>query len=208
MLEKSCYSFLDALASREPVPGGGGASALAGSLGMALGCMVGNLTAGKKTYADVEEDIQALLVKSRELMARFNRLVAEDAEVFEPLARAYGMPRGTPEEKQKKEQVLQAALVQAARVPLEIARCSLAALKLLDEYAQKGSRLVVSDAGTGALLCKAALQGAGLNVLVNLKLMKDENLKKELAEELAALEREGLALADRIYSSVRGQLCS
>ncbi len=207
MLDNTCTDFIEALASKKPVPGGGGASALTGSLGTALGSMVGNLTTGKKKYADVEEDIQRLLRQSEELTARFNGLVVKDAEVFEPLSRAYGMPRGTEEEKKEREQVLQSALKKAALVPLEIAECSLEALRLLDEYALKGSRLVISDAGVGAVLCKAALQGARLNVLINVKLMKDVNLKAELLQKINALEKEGAALADKIYGCVEGELC-
>jgi formiminotetrahydrofolate cyclodeaminase len=207
MLNQSCLEFIDHLASKAPVPGGGGASALVGSIGIALGSMVGNLTTGKKKYADVEEDIQILLKRSEALIQRFNRLVAEDAEVFEPLSKAYGMPSETEEEKLEKERVLQEALIKATQIPLEIAENSLAAIRLLEQYAKKGSRLVVSDAGVGVIFCKAALQGAKLNVMINLKLMKDEKLKKEFGDKIAAYEADGLKLADQVYAYVEGLLC-
>lgn len=207
MLEKSCLVFLDELSSKAPVPGGGGASALVGAIGVALGSMVGNLTTGKKKYADVEEEIQLLLRKSEELTMRLKQLVQKDAAVFEPLAKAYGLPTDTEEEKEEKERALQEALVQATRVPLAIAECSLEGIHLLDQYAKKGSRLVVSDAGVGVIFCKSALQGAKLNVLINLKLMKNEELKKELSDRMAAIEEEGLQLADQVYQYVEGELC-
>lgn len=207
MLNKSCYEFIEVLAAKAPVPGGGGASALVGAIGMALGSMVGNLTTGKKKYANVEEDIQALLIKSNALTKRLNGLVQEDAEVFEPLSKAYGLPADTEEEKSVKEEVLQAALVRATQVPLEIAECSLEGIRLLDQYAKKGSRLAVSDAGVGAVFCKSALQGAKLNVLINLKLMKNEALKKEFSGKMAVIEEEGLKLADQVYEYVEEQLC-
>lgn len=207
MLELSCLKFIDELSSKTPAPGGGGASALVGSIGVALGSMVGNLTVGKKKYEDVEEDIQILLKKSEALIMRLNQLVQKDAAVFEPLAKAYGMPTDTEEERADRDKVLQEALIQATKVPLTIAECSLEGIRLLDQYARKGSRLAVSDAGVGVIFCKSAIQGSKLNVLINLKLMKDEALKKELHDKMTALEIEGLKLADQVYQYVEEQLC-
>jgi len=206
MLELSCLKFISELSSKAPVPGGGGASALVGSIGVALGSMVGNLTVGKEKYKDVEEDIRVLLNKSEALIMRLNQLVEKDAAVFEPLAKAYGMPSSTAEERAEKERVLQEALVQATKVPLAIAECSLEGIRLLDQYARKGSRLAVSDAGVGAALCKSAIQGAKLNVMINLKLMKDQALKTELKNKMEAVEAEGMRLADQVYKYVEEQL--
>lgn len=207
MLELSCLKFIDELSSKTPVPGGGGAAALVGSIGVALGCMVGNLTVGKKKYADVEEEVQILLKKSEALIMRLNQLVQKDAAVFEPLAKAYGMPIDTAEGRAEKDRVLQEALVQATKVPLAIAECSLEGIRLLDQYARKGSRIAVSDAGVGVIFCKSAIQGSKLNVLINLKLMKDERLKKELKDKMTVIEAEGLKLADQVYQYVEDQLC-
>lgn len=208
MLDKTCYEFIDALASKAPIPGGGGASALIASIGVALGCMVGNLTVGKKKYVDVEEDILELLNKSQALIDRTNILVQKDAEVFEPLSKAYRLPSETEQQRMDKEAILQKELIKATMVPLEIAECSLEGIKLMEQYAKKGSRLVISDAGVGAVFCKSALQGAKLNVLINLKLMEDETLKKELQNRITVIETEGLVLADKIYQYVEEQLCS
>jgi methenyltetrahydrofolate cyclohydrolase len=207
MLELSCLKFIDELSSKAPVPGGGGAAAFVGSIGVALGSMVGNLTLGKEKYKEVEKDIEILQKKSEALIMRLNQLVQKDAAVFEPLAKAYSMPTITAQERAAKDQVLQEALIQATKVPLAIAECSLDGIRLLDQYARKGSRLALSDAGVGVILCKSAIQGSKLNVLINLRLMKDEKLKTEMLKKMAALETEGLKLADEVYKYVEEQLC-
>ena len=179
MLNRTCREFIDVLASREPVPGGGGASALTGAIGIALGAMVGELTVGKEKYAEHEAEISNLIFRSQELIQQFDELVTKDAEAFLPLAEAYKMPKSTPEESEAREQAVQAALVAAAEVPLEIAENCVKALRILDSFSLIGSRMAVSDAGTGAAICLAALKGARLNVLVNLQLMKDKEKRKE-----------------------------
>lgn len=206
MLNKSCNEFIEDLSSKAPVPGGGGASALVGALGMALGSMVGNLTLGKKKYADVEADIQDLLVRSAALTERLKALVAQDAEAFYPLSQAYGLPQATDEEKAAREAALQSALVGATQVPLEIALACLEAIRLHEDYARKGSRIAISDVGVGVIFCKAALQGAALNVLINTRIMKDAALKASVEQQLEQVVSEGTALADRIYADVERQL--
>jgi formiminotetrahydrofolate cyclodeaminase len=207
MLNRTCVEFIELLASKEPVPGGGGASALVASLGIALGSMVGNLTTGKKKYADVEEDIQRLLIESKVLSKTLNNLVIKDAEAFEPLSKAYGLPKETEEEKLYKEKALQEALIDATLVPLEIAECALKCIKVLDQYSRIGSRLVISDAGVGVSFCKAALQGAKLSVLINLKLMTNQKLKKDFELRMQKIEEEGLQLADKVYKYVEELVC-
>lgn len=202
MLDKSCNTFIEELASKSPVPGGGGASAFAGSLGMALGCMVGNLTIGKKKYQDVEPDILKLLEESEKIITKFKDLVTKDAEVFYPLSQAYRLPQNTDEEKAEKEAILQHALIAATQVPLDIAKTCLAAIELIEEYALKGTRIAISDAGVGAIFCKSALQGAKLNVLINTKIMKDIELKNSVETELEEIVSVGIEKSDRIYQYV------
>ncbi|MED3563110.1 cyclodeaminase/cyclohydrolase family protein [Bacillus xiapuensis] len=206
MLEKSCNVFIEELSSKSPVPGGGGASAYVGALGMALGSMVGNLTVGKKKYKDVEQDIIELLKRTKEIINQLKALVKKDAEVFYPLSQAYGLPSLTEEEKQHKESVLQEALVEASMVPLEIVKNCLEAIRLHEEYAKKGTRIAISDVGVGVAFCKAALQGAKLNVLINTKIMKDLELKKKIESELYEIERVGVAKADQIFQEVEKML--
>lgn len=202
MQDKSIKEFVEVLSTKEPVPGGGGASAYVGALGIALGSMVGNLTTGKKKYAEVEEEIQFLLAASEKLQGELMKLIQRDADAFYPLSQAYGMPKETEEEKAEKERVLQDALVDATMVPLEIAEKSVKALRLLNRYARIGSRIAVSDAGVGAAFCEAALKGAKLNVLINTRLLKDQLLKAEVEGKLNRYESEGLALAKETYDYV------
>lgn len=173
---------------------------------MALGCMVGNLTLGKKKYQNVEPDILKLLERSNQIITELKELVVKDAEVFYPLSQAYGLPQDTEVEKAEKETVLQHALIAATKVPLDIAKTCLAAIELIEEYALKGTRIAISDAGVGAIFCKAALQGAKLNVLINTKIMKDIELKNLIEAQLTEIEAAGLEKADRIYQYVEDML--
>ena len=206
MLEKNLLEFSEVLASKEAVPGGGGASAYVGALGIALGQMVGSLTVGKKKYADVEAEIIELNERATGLRHKFEELVKRDAEVFYPLSQAYSMPKETPEQIEEKDRVLQAALVDATMVPLEIARLAVEALDLVEVYANKGSALAVSDAGCAAAFLKASLEGAKLNVLINTRLMKNLSLKEEVEEELDSLVEKGTLKSNEIYDFVEKRL--
>lgn len=206
MLDLSAKDFIAALSSKEPVPGGGGASAYVGSLGMALGLMVGNLTIGKKKYQDVEEDILLIMAKGQRILDRLTELVKEDAEAFYPLSQAYGLPKNTEEEARTKEETLQKALVKASLVPLEIARYSAQAIDLHEELALKGSRIAISDVGVGVVFAKAALVGAKLNVLINTQMMKDMELKQKIEAEMNELERVYTEKADRIFAAVENAI--
>ena len=167
MMERTCSQFLAELASKAPTPGGGGTAALVGAAGVALGNMVGNLTTGKKKYAAVEEKIQALNAKAETLRKELEALVQEDAEAFAPLAAAYGLPKDTPEQAADKERVMETALTRAALVPIKIMQKCLEGITLAYSYAVDGSTMAISDAGCDAVLCKAALLAASLNVFVN-----------------------------------------
>jgi len=203
-IDKSCAEFVEVLASKAAVPGGGGASALVGAVGMALGSMVGNLTLGKKKYADVEADIAALLDKAAALQAELLHLIDEDAVVFEPLSKAYGIPKDDP----TREQVMEDALKLACTVPLDIMRLSARAIELQDEFAKKGSVLALSDAGVGVIFCKAAMQGASLNVFINTGAMTDRGYAGSIEAEADALIAKYCVLADEIYDSVTKRLRS
>ncbi len=198
--------FIEELASSAPVPGGGGAAALTGALGAALGAMVGNLTSGKKKYAAVQPDIERMLREAEELYRRLFALIAQDAEDFRPLAAAYALPKGTPEEAARKEEVLQNALLGACRAPLDIMRAALDGLRLQEEMAEKGSVLAVSDAGAGAALLQGAMKAASLNVFINAGSMKDREQAAALRNETEELLREGDRLAEKVFGNVKAQL--
>lgn len=200
--KKTCEEFVEVLASKEPTPGGGGASALTGAIGVALGNMVGSLTVGKKKYAEVEGEIKQMMAASDKLQAELLDLVQKDAECFEPLAAAYRMPKETEEEKAEKERVLEQATKDACRVPFEIMEKCCQGIDLCGEFAEKGSVMATSDAGAGAIFCKAALQAASLNVYINTKSLKDREYAKMANEKSDAMLKEYMAKADAIIESV------
>ena len=205
LTQLSCEDFLSRLASKAPAPGGGGAAALVGAAGVALGNMVGDLTTGKKKYAAVEE-ILALNARAETLRKRLEALVQADADAFTPLAAAYGLPRETPEQQARKAAVLAEALDRACAVPLDIMDACCEGIRLAADYAEKGSVLAVSDAGCAALFCKAALQASALNVAINTKLMTDRAHAAALDEKAARMLAEYLPLADEVYQSVASRL--
>ena len=204
LIDKTVAAFTEELASPAPVPGGGGASELAAAIGVSLGDMVGELTVGKKKYADVEEEIQSLMARAQALRIRFLELVDADAAAFAPLAKAYGIPKEDP----NRAQIMEEALKTACSVPMDIMRACAEAIDIIEEFAAKGSRLAVSDAGCGAILCKAAMQAAALNVFINTKSMKDLSCKAALEEEADALLTKYTDLGDTIYESVANSLRS
>ena len=204
--DKSCSEFVEVLATKAPVPGGGGASAMVGALATALGNMVGSLTVGKKKYAAVEEEMWALKDRSDRLQKDFLHLVERDAEVFEPLARAYSMPKNTEEEKAEKARVMEIVLRDACSVPMEIMEKCCEAIDIIAVFAEKGSVIAISDAGVGAAFAKAALKGASLNVYINTKSMADRALAEELNAKCDRMLEEYTGKADAIFDSVLGRL--
>ena len=201
--KESCETFIEVLASKAPVPGGGGASSLVGAIGMALGNMVGSLTLGKKKYADVQEDIIALKEKADALQGDFLVLVQKDAELFEPLSRAYGMPKETEEERAEKARVMEAALRDACSVPMEIMEKCCEAIALHQEFAQKGTAIAISDVGVGVTCCRAALHGASLNVFINTKSMTDREYAEAINAKAENMLEQYVPLADAIFEDVR-----
>ena len=197
--QKSCREFVEVLASNAPVPGGGGAAALVGALGTALGHMVGSLTVGKKKYADVEAEIIALKAKCDALQKDLLDQVPADAVGFEPLAKAYGIPKDNPD----RDRILEEATIVACQVPMKIMELCCESIEAISVFAAKGSRLAVSDAGCGAVCCKAALQSASLNVFINTKSLKNRELAEELNAKANGMLDKYCAMADEIFAGVR-----
>lgn len=206
LMNLSCEAFLEDLAGSATAPGGGGAAALVGAAGAALGNMVGSLTVGKKKYAAVETDILILNRRAAALRKRLEGLVQADADAFTPLAAAYKLPKETPEQQAHKAAVLEAALEGACAVPLEIMSACCEGIALAAEYAEKGSVMAVSDAGCAALFCKAALQAAGLNVSINTRLMADKAHAAALNAQADAMLAEFVPQADQIYEKLTHSL--
>ena len=202
LVELSSKDFSQQLASKAAVPGGGGASALAGAWAAALGSMVGSLTLGKKKYEAVQDDIRSLMDRAEELRQQLLSCVDEDAAAFEPLSKAYAIAKDDP----SREAIMEAALKEAASVPLKIVRLCCQSMELLDGFGQMGSALAISDAATGAAIAKGALYGGAVNVFVNTSLMKDRAYAAEIEGEVrSCMERYG-ELADKIYDRVMEKL--
>ena len=195
----SCRDFIAALASNAPAPGGGGAAALVGAVGAALGNMVGALTVGKKKYADVEAEIAALMAKCDDLQTALLDQVRADAEGFEPLARAYGIPKDDP----NRAEALEAATLAACEAPMRIMALSCEAIEAIAVFAGKGSRLAVSDAGCAAACCKAALESASLNVFINTKALMDRARADALNARANAMLGKYCPMADAIFDGVK-----
>ena len=203
--EKKICEYLEVLSSKAPVPGGGGASALAGALGNALGQMVVNLTVGKKKYAEVEE-MQEYLERLKTMQQEFLHLSDRDAEVFAHLAECYRLSSATPEEKEHKETVMEEKLLDASMVPVEIMEKALELLEILDVLADKGSRMAVSDVGVAVQFTRTALLGAVMNVYINTKSMKNREKAEEINQGAKRMIKIGTSQADEIYEKVLAQL--
>lgn len=203
--EAQIKDYLELLSSKAPVPGGGGASALAGALGDSLGQMVVHLTLGKKRYAQAEQDMLNYERELKRLQQEFLMLADKDAEVFAPLAECYRLPSSTEEERAYKEKVMEERLVQASYVPLEIMEKAAEMLGILKELAEKGS-VMVSDVGVGVQFVRTAILGAVMNVYINTRSMKDRKRAEELNREAKRLTKEGTDAADQIYEKIVKQL--
>ncbi len=194
--------FTEVLASKSAIPGGGGASALTAALGIALGSMVGNLTVGKKKYKDVEEEIRRQMQQAEVLQRELLLFIDKDAEAFEPLSKAYGLPKETKDQLEYRNKVMEEALLKASLVPLQIMETVLEAIAVLEVMAEKGSRIAVSDAGVGVQFCRAALLGASMNVFINTKLMKDREKAAQLNQRCEELMEDGVKRADAVFELV------
>jgi formiminotetrahydrofolate cyclodeaminase len=199
-------TFLDDLASSKATPGGGSAAAIFGAMGAALASMVCNLTIGKKKYAEVEDEMKALLAKAEALRAKLTGMIEDDVKAFDAVMGAYGMAKETDADKEKRGAAIQAALKLATDVPL---RCCHAAREVIDvaaAVAAKGNVGVISDAGVAVLAAYAALRSAALNVYTNAKIITDKSFADAKLKELEAL----LSGADKItqdaYELVKGKL--
>lgn len=199
----SCTDFVNALASDTPTPGGGGASALTGAIGVALGSMVGSLTLGRKKYASIEKEIQQLKNKCDIIKKDLISCIDADAEVFEPLSKAYALPDKTEEEKAYKARVMEECSVQACETPMRIMGKCCEALEAVDELAKKGNLLLISDAGCGAAILKAALMSASLNIFINTRNMKDRETAEKLNQKADFMLDKYGSLADAVFEEVK-----
>ena len=199
MTMETCREFVKVLASDAPAPGGGGAAALVGAIGTALGNMVGSLTVGKKKYADVQDEILALKARCDELQKKLLDQVEADEVNFLPLAKAYGIPKDDP----NRDKIMEEATIIACSTPMAIMELCCQAIDCIAVFAAKGSRLAVSDAGCGAVCCKAALQAASLNVFINTKSLKNRETAQAMNDKANGMLNAYVPKADEIFNSVK-----
>lgn len=202
MMNGTIDGFIGELSSKSPVPGGGGASALIGAIGVSLCSMVANLTAGKKKYAAYQEEIDGILPRAATTTERLLALIKKDAEVFEPLSAAYGIPKESP----GRDEQLEKSLVAACSVPMDILREVSGALCLVERLAAIGSRLAVSDVGVAASACRSAMEGAAMNVYINTKLMKNREYALKTNGEADRILADGIGRCDKIYEQIAAEL--
>lgn len=195
-------TFISEVAAGTPTPGGGGASAYCGALGSALLSMVGNLTTGKKKYAEVESEVVAHLKQLEEVRQELLELVEKDALAFAPLADAFKLPRDTDEEKAYRHGVIQEALIDAISVPFAIMNACDRVIDLSDFLAHYGNQSAISDVATGVSFAQGALKGAALNVYVNAAMLDDRDMAARYTDEADRLIAESGRRADEIYNYV------
>lgn len=206
MTEQKMDEFLQVLSSSAPVPGGGGASAYVAAIGMALGAMVANLTTGKKKYAEYQQEIEETIDKADILVKELAVFMDKDAESFEPLSKAYGLPKDTPQQIEERAVIMENALVKASEAPLELMEKIIEAEEVLDRLSVIGSNLAISDAGVGIQMAKAALNGASLNVFINTKLMKNRETAEMMNKKADELLSKGNEIADKVFDVVIGKI--
>ncbi len=202
LTERTCKDFADVLASKEAVPGGGGAAALVGALGVALNSMVANFSIGKKKFKDVEDKHREILERGYALKDQLIELIDKDAENFLPLSKAYGIKALTDEEKAEKDKVLQDALKVACSAPVQMVECIYQSILLHEELVDISSKLIISDIGVGVQCLKAALYSAQLNVVINVNSIKDEEYTSQVRENTEEMVEKGSRIADQVYKKV------
>ncbi len=204
--DQTIQQFLNELSSGAPTPGGGSAAALAGAFAAGLICMVCNLTIGKKTYQLIEPEMKKILAEARMCKDELLGLSDRDAEAFENVMDAYKLPKETTEQTQKRRLDLEEALMEATRVPYRVAEICAKLLEFSGVLAEKGNKNAVSDAGVAACLAEAALQGALLNVMINLRLLGDQSSKEEYSKKSALLLHEAKVRRDSVMTKVQERL--
>lgn len=194
----SCISFIEKLSSKEPIPGGGGAAAFVCALSTALSNMVCNLTKGKKKYEDVQEEIENISQRLDVLQERLIFFIEEDAKVFYPLSKAYSIKATTEAEIEKKEELLETLLYNAAACPLNLMETTLEVFHILERLATICSRLVLSDVGVASYFAYASIRSASLNVFINTKFMKNKENVKVMNEKAFTFINEAKTIEEKI----------
>ena len=202
LAEMQVTEFVNLMASDAPAPGGGSAAALEGALGAALTAMVCALTVGKKKYADVQELAVESQKKAEDLKARFVDVMDRDTEAFNAVSAVFAMPKETDVEKAARKAAMQEALKGCTKTPFEMMQLACETLELTRSLVGRLNASAASDLGCSALSLRAAIQGAWLNVLINISGIADEAFAAEYRENGEALLAKALPLADEIYEEI------
>jgi glutamate formiminotransferase/formiminotetrahydrofolate cyclodeaminase len=197
------FAFLDALASKQPTPGGGSAAAFTAAEAAALTAMVGRITLGKKKYANVQQEMNGIVSQADELRKVLSELINEDAEAFDAVMCAYRLPKETEEQKQKRESAVQAATFQAAQVPLKTCQEALKVMRLAVGAAGKGNKNAITDAASASAMAVAAITSAGANVRINLQSLTDNSIKEKLTTQLEEIELETRELDKQVRKHLK-----
>ncbi|OFW58720.1 MAG: hypothetical protein A2133_07805 [Actinobacteria bacterium RBG_16_64_13] len=205
-LDGSIATYLDKLAGAEPEPGGGSVAALVGALGAGLVTMVTSLTLGKEKFAAVQGDMTEIQEVAERLRGELGEFVSLDAQVYRAVATAMKLPKETEEQKAERTRVLQAALKEAATVPLRVAEAATQVARLALPAAEKGNPNAVSDAGVAVLLADAAAQSAALNVKINLAWIDDGSFARETWGRVELLLSETARLRDTVLALTYSKL--
>lgn len=190
--------FLDALSSKEPTPGGGGASALVAAVSCSLCSMVANLTTGKKKYAQYQEKIEEYIGVLEKKNLVLQQDIKKDAEAFAPLAAAYSLDKSI----ENYEQIMEKALLDAATAPKEILEDIYSLVPIIEDLAVMGSRIAISDVAVAATCAVAALKGCVLNVYINTKSMKNVDVAKEMNDYVSGIVADGIKRLDEVYNTI------
>ena len=202
LAEMNVTEFARVLASDAPAPGGGSTAALAGALGAALTAMVCELTVGKKQFAEVREDVLDVQAKASELQNRFLDVMDRDTDAFLVVSNAFGMPKATDEEKAARSAAIQKGLEGCTATPFEMMQLAAETIELTESLLGRFNTASASDLGVGALTLRTAVQGAWLNVLINIGSLKNKELAEDYRAKGQALVDQVVAAADRVYEIV------
>ncbi|PYI71476.1 MAG: glutamate formimidoyltransferase [Verrucomicrobia bacterium] len=206
LVKMNVRQFCNETLSDSPAPGGGSVAALMGALGASLGGMVANLSAGKRGWDDKLEYFSGWAVKAKQLKDELLSLVDEDTAAFSKVMDAFALPKESAEEKTARSAAIEAATKYAAEVPLKVMETASRSYALLAEMAERGNPASVSDVGVGALAIRACIEGAALNVRINLGQLKDERFKTSLHEKLRKISADSEAQFKNIKQVVEGKL--
>jgi len=200
--------FTDELSTESPAPGGGSVAALLGAESAALSAMVANLTTARKGYEDLFDEMNRAAISSEDLKDRFLEAIDRDTDAFNAVLAARRLPKKSDEEKTRRQEAIEAASVEATRVPLSVLRDAVEAIRLATTVAQKGLKASASDAGVAAASARAASEAAHLNVQINLPSIENDDVREEMRQEASALRKEAEELADIVRSLVEESIAS